>query len=229
MADPAARTPFEVLTTYPGLHAVMHHRVTHRLWTRGWRFSARWLAFLSRCITNVDIHPAARIGSGLFIDHGAGVVIGETARIDDGVTLYHGVTLGGTTWHRGQRHPSLGPDVIVGAGAKVLGAISVGEGAKVGANAVVVETVPPFSTVVGVPGRVVRMRVAGQVQAARVDLDHHRIPDPVEARLRALAARLDRLESGVPTAFTAERLRQPSPLDGQAPSNSRMLSPSGGA
>jgi serine O-acetyltransferase len=121
--DPAARSRIEVLLTYPGLHAILVHRLAHRLWRRGWRFSARWLAFIGRWLTNVDIHPGATIGRRFFIDHGAGVVIGETAEIGDDCTLYHGVTLGGTTWNKGKRHPTLGNGVVVGAGAKILGAI----------------------------------------------------------------------------------------------------------
>jgi serine O-acetyltransferase len=128
--DPAARSRIEVLLTYPGLHAILVHRLAHRLWRRGWGFSARWLAFIGRWLTNVDIHPGASIGRRFFIDHGAGVVIGETAEIGDDCTLYHGVTLGGTTWNKGKRHPTLGNGVVVGAGAKILGAIEVGDGAR---------------------------------------------------------------------------------------------------
>ena len=132
--DPAARNQIEVLTTYPGVHALLVHRIANRLWKRNWRYSARLLSYIARIWTNVDIHPGATIGRRLFIDHGSGVVIGETAEIGNDVTLYHGVTLGGTSWSQGKRHPTLENSVVVGAGAKVLGPITVGEGAKVGAN-----------------------------------------------------------------------------------------------
>ncbi len=152
--DPAARTVLEVLTTYPGLHAIMAHRVTHRLWGWGLKWLARWLAHLMRWLTGIEIHPGATIGRRVFIDHGMGVVIGETAEIGDDCTLYHGVTLGGTSWLKGKRHPTLGRGVIIGAGAKVLGPIALGEGAKVGSNAVVVKDVPAGATAVGIPARI---------------------------------------------------------------------------
>ncbi|HEY9095188.1 MAG TPA: serine O-acetyltransferase, partial [Hydrogenophaga sp.] len=135
--DPAARSRIEVWTIYPGVQAVALHRLAHALWQRGWRYGPRWISFVARWLTNVDIHPGARIGERFFIDHGAGVVIGETAEIGKDVTLYHGVTLGGTTWNPGKRHPTLGDGVVVGAGAKILGPITVGEGARVAANSVV--------------------------------------------------------------------------------------------
>jgi len=153
--DPAARNFFEVLTTYPGVHAVLVHRVSHRLWHWNLRWLARVLSNVSRLLTGIEIHPAATIGRRFFIDHGMGVVIGETAEIGDDCTLYHGVTLGGTSWQKGKRHPTLGNDVVVGAGAKVLGPITLGKGARIGSNAVVVKDVPAGSTVVGVPGRTV--------------------------------------------------------------------------
>lgn len=154
--DPAARSRLEVLTTYPGLHAIAAHRLAHRLWRRGWRYAARLLSFLARMGTNIDIHPGARIGRRFFIDHGAGVVIGETAEIGDDVTLYQAVTLGGVSWNKGKRHPTIGNNVVVGAGAKVLGPFTVGAGARIGSNAVVVKEVPPGATVVGIPARVVQ-------------------------------------------------------------------------
>ncbi len=153
--DPAARTAWEVLTCYPGLHAVVLHRFAHRLWGARLRWLARFLAYLSRALTGIEIHPAARIGRRFFIDHGMGVVIGETAVIGDDCTLYHGVTLGGTSWQKGKRHPTLGDGVIVGAGAKILGPIAIGRGAKIGSNAVVVHEVPPMATAVGIPARVI--------------------------------------------------------------------------
>jgi len=152
--DPAARTVFEVLTTYPGLHAIVVHRVAHRLWGWGLKWLARVLAHLARWLTGIEIHPGATIGRRVFIDHGMGVVIGETAEIGDDCTLYHGVTLGGTSWQKGKRHPTLARGVIIGAGAKVLGPIVLGEGAKVGSNAVVVKDVPAGATAVGIPARI---------------------------------------------------------------------------
>lgn len=153
--DPAARNAWDVLTLYPGMQAVWAHRVSHWLWCRGCKWLARANANLARWLTGIEIHPGARIGRRLFIDHGMGVVIGETAEIGDDVTLYHGVTLGGTSWNKGKRHPTLGNGVVVGAGAKILGPITVGADARVGSNSVVVRDVPPGKTVVGLPGRVV--------------------------------------------------------------------------
>ena len=193
--DPAARTRLEVLTTYPGVHAIMLYRLGHRLWLAEWRYLARLLAFVARLLSNVDIHPGATIGARLFIDHGAGVVIGETAEVGEDVTLYHGVTLGGTSWRKGKRHPTLGDGVLVGAGAKILGPISIGANARVGANSVVVEDVPPGCTVVGIPGKVVRLREAGQLNPYGFDLDHHLIPDPVGKAIACLLERLDTLEA----------------------------------
>ncbi|MBK1643815.1 serine O-acetyltransferase [Thiocapsa imhoffii] len=153
--DPAARNGFEVLTTYPGVHAVLIHRLTHRLWRRNFKWLARLLSNVARLFTGIEIHPGAVIGRRFFIDHGMGVVIGETAVIGDDCTLYHGVTLGGTTWQKGKRHPTLGRDVVVGAGAKVLGPLLIGDGVRIGSNAVVIKSIPPGATVVGVPGRII--------------------------------------------------------------------------
>lgn len=153
--DPAAQSYFEIFTTYPGVHAVLGHRLAHRLWIRGWRGSARFLAAILRWWTGIEIHPGASIGQRFFIDHGMGVVIGETAVVGDDCTLYHGVTLGGTSWIKGKRHPTLGNGVVVGAGAKILGPINVGDGARIGSNSVVLKNVPPGATVVGIPGHVV--------------------------------------------------------------------------
>jgi serine O-acetyltransferase len=185
--DPAARNRIEVWTIYPGVQAVALHRLAHALWSRGWRFGPRFISYVGRWLTNVDIHPGARIGERFFIDHGACVVIGETAEIGDDVTLYHGVTLGGTSWNPGKRHPTLGSGVVVGAGAKILGPITVGEGARVAANSVVIEPVPSGATVVGIPGRVVAPR---RRTPHGFDLNHHLIPDPVG---KAMACVLDRL------------------------------------
>lgn len=153
--DPATRHALEVITTYPGLHALWWHRVHHRLWNWGLKWLARWLSTVARWLTGIEIHPAARIGRRFFIDHGMGVVIGETAEIGDDCTIYHGVTLGGTSWEKGKRHPTLGNGVVIGAGAKVLGPVNIGDGARVGSNAVIVRDVPAGATAVGVPGRVV--------------------------------------------------------------------------
>ena len=185
--DPAARNRFEVATTYPGLHALWLHRLAHWLWGRRLRWPARVVSYLSRFLTGIEIHPGAQIGRRFFIDHGMGVVIGETAEIGDDCTLYHGVTLGGTTWEKGKRHPTLEDDVVVGAGAKILGPITMGKGARVGSNSVVVKDVPTGSTVVGIPGRVVGAdhpaRNAHHRGTGRHVLDHDRIA----AHARALA------------------------------------------
>lgn len=156
--DPAARNVFEIVTTYPGLHAVLIHRFSHQLWSYGFKWLARVLSNVARLFTGIEIHPGATIGRRFFIDHGMGVVIGETAEIGDDCTLYHGVTLGGTSWQKGKRHPTLGNDVVVGAGAKILGPITLGDGVRVGSNAVVVKNVPDGATVTGIPGRVVTPR-----------------------------------------------------------------------
>jgi serine O-acetyltransferase len=172
----------------------MLHRISHRLWCRNWRYAARLLSFFARFLSNVDIHPGAVIGSRFFIDHGAGVVIGETAVIGNDVTLYHGVTLGGTSWRKGKRHPTLGNGVLVGAGAKILGNITLGDHSRVGANSVVVEDVPESCTVVGIPGKIVKLREAGFLNPYGIDLDHHLIPDPVGKAISCLLSRIDALE-----------------------------------
>ena len=164
--DPAARNSFEILTAYPGIQAVLMHRLSHWLWNLGLKWLARMLSNLSRWVTGIEIHPGAQIGRRFFIDHGMGVVIGETAIINDDCTLYHGVTLGGTSWKKGKRHPTLGNNVVVGAGAKVLGPIEIGDGARIGSNAVVLKPVPANATVVGVPGRLVEQ------QEAQADHEH---------------------------------------------------------
>jgi serine O-acetyltransferase len=153
--DPAARSTWEVITCYPGFHALLIHRLAHGLWRLKLRWLARFVSHVSRFLTGIEIHPGATVGRRVFIDHGMGVVIGETAEIGDDCTLYHGVTLGGTTWNKGKRHPTLGRGVVIGAGAKVLGPIVVGDGARIGSNAVVVKDVPPAATAVGIPARVI--------------------------------------------------------------------------
>lgn len=165
--DPAARTRWEVLTCYPGFHAVVLHRLAHGLWTRGFKWLGRFVSHLSRWFTGIEIHPGAQIGERVFIDHGMGVVIGETAEIGDGCTIYHGVTLGGTSLYKGaKRHPTLGRNVVVGAGAKVLGGFTVGEGAKVGSNAVVTKPVPAGATAVGNPARIIQAEDDAKREAA---------------------------------------------------------------
>ena len=198
--DPAARSVMEILLTYPGVHAVLIHRLAHRFWQSNWKLLARWLAFVARWLTNVDIHPGAAIGRRFFIDHGACVVIGETTEIGDDVTLYHGVTLGGTSWNKEKRHPTLGNGVLVGAGAKVLGPVRLGDHVRVGANSVVNAHVPPCSAVVGIPGRIVRRRGVKLKPAHGIDLDHHLIPDPVGRALACVMDRLDKLEEGLAPA-----------------------------
>jgi serine O-acetyltransferase len=189
--DPAARSLIEVWTIYPGLQAIALHRLAHALWGRGWRYLPRWLSFVSRALTQIDIHPGARIGARFFIDHGTGVVIGETAEVGDDVTLYHGVTLGGTSWRIGKRHPTLGNHGVVGAGAKILGPIRVGDRARVAANSVVIEAVPAGATVVGIPGRVV---APARRTTHGFDLEHHLIPDPVGKAIACLLDRVAQLE-----------------------------------
>ncbi|SFI18319.1 serine O-acetyltransferase [Bradyrhizobium sp. cf659] len=195
LRDPAARGQFETLLTYPGIHAVIWYRIANRLWAGGWRFPARLLSWFGRFASNVDIHPGARIGRRFFIDHGACVVIGETAEIGDDVTLYHGVTLGGTSWFPGKRHPTLEDRVVVGAGAKILGPITVGAGSRVGANSVVIDSTPPDVTVVGIPARVVRPQLGHRRVVGRIDLDHHLMPDPVGDAIAVLLDRVEFLEA----------------------------------
>ncbi len=193
--DPAARNALEVITSYSGLHAIWLHRVAHALWRRRLRLLARWLSQLSRFLTGIEIHPAAKIGPRFFIDHGMGVVIGETAEIGADVTLYHGVTLGGVSLQHGKRHPTIEDGVVIGAGAKVLGAITVGKNSRIGANAVVVKDVPPESVVVGIPGKPVK-RQKPAPEPGR-DLAHNVMPDVVAVRLDLILQRLDEVEQAI--------------------------------
>jgi serine O-acetyltransferase len=189
--DPARPTTLEVIFAYPGVHAIWGHRVSHWLWNRGARVAARTLAELTRILTGVDIHPGAHLGSGLFIDHATGVVIGETAEIGDDVTLYHGVTLGGSGTDTGKRHPTIGDRVIIGAGAKILGPIKIGEDSRIGANAVVVKPVPSSAVVVGVPGQVIS-RERPRAEGGPVDW---MMPDLVGVSLQSLLTRVAKLEA----------------------------------
>jgi serine O-acetyltransferase len=193
--DPAARNVLEVALLYPGVHALVVYRLSNGLWRHGFKFPARFLSWFARLATNIDIHPGATIGERLFIDHGAGVVIGETAVIQNDVTLYHGVTLGGTSWAPGKRHPTIESGVLVGAGAKILGPITVGARARIGANSVVIEDVAPEMTVVGIPGRIVRVERRRSGPDGRIDLEHHLIPDPVGDAISVLIDRIDFLET----------------------------------
>lgn len=191
--DPAARSWLEVIMVYSGLHAIWIHRITYWLWQRRVRFLARWLSQGARWLTGIEIHPGATIGAGFFIDHGMGVVIGETAEIGSDVTLYHGVTLGGTSLNKGKRHPTIGDRVVIGAGAKVLGAIEIGADSRIGANAVVVRSVPENSVVVGVPGQIVRRSQPTHAP----DLNHTSLPDILGVTLKELLQRVDELEARV--------------------------------
>ncbi len=193
--DPAARSLLEVILCYPGLHAVWGHRISHWLWTHHLKLFARWFSQLMRGLTGIEIHPGARIGKRFFIDHGMGVVIGETTEIGDNVTLYHGVTLGGTSLNKGKRHPTLGNNVVVGAGAKVLGAITIGDNSRIGANAVVVKDVPPNSVVVGVPGQIL-IRSQPRLNG-KPDLEHGRLPDAIGETLVQLVEHVKRLEEKI--------------------------------
>jgi serine O-acetyltransferase len=192
--DPAAKSRLQVAVLYSGLHAIWAYRLTHRIHAAGMVFLARWLAQAARFLTGVEIHPAASIGRRFFIDHGMGVIIGETAVLGDDVLLYQGVTLGGTGNESGKRHPTLGDRVVVGAGAKVLGNIRIGSDTRVGANSVVLHDVPPHSTVVGIPGKVVRRRKGDENDV----LSHQNLPDPTMDELVRLAARLHALEKRLP-------------------------------
>ncbi|MEE1923188.1 serine O-acetyltransferase [Pseudomonas sp. 148P] len=199
--DPAARNAFEVLTCYPGMHAIWLHRAAHCLWKKDWKWLARLVSNFGRWLTGIEIHPGAKVGRRFFIDHGMGIVIGETAEIGDDVTLYQGVTLGGTSWNKGKRHPTLEDGVVVGAGAKVLGPFTVGAGAKIGSNAVVTKAVPAGATAVGIPGRIIvksdgEQEARRKAMAEKIGFDAYGVsedmPDPVA---RAIGQLLDHLQA----------------------------------
>ncbi len=195
--DPAARSRIEVLLCYPGVHALAFHRLAHRVWRAGWTTTARFISHVGRFFTGIEIHPAARLGAGLFIDHGMGVVIGETSEVGENVTLLQGVTLGGTSLKREKRHPTLGSNVVVGAGAKIIGAFRIGDGSRIGAGSVVVREVPPNAVVVGVPGRVTYRD--GQRISGEIDLNQTDLPDPVSKAIEQLVERIRTLEADVET------------------------------
>ena len=208
--DPAARSWLEVISCYPGLHALWLHRISHFLWRQKLRFLARFLSHINRFLTGIEIHPGASIGHRFFIDHGAGVVIGETAEIGDDVLIYQGVVLGGTTLEKKKRHPTIGNNVVIGSGAIALGAITIGDGARVGSGSVVVRSVPPGTTVVGIPGRIVEDR-----HKPVIDLEHGKLPDPVAeavslvlAEQKNLKERLKRLESSSGIVAAEDKLKQ---------------------
>lgn len=189
--DPAAKNIIEVLFMYPGFHAIVLHRLAHLLWKIRIPLLPRMISAFSRFLTGIEIHPAAKIGSGFFIDHGMGVIIGETSEIGDNVLIYQGVTLGGTGKEKGKRHPTLGSNIVIGAGAKVLGAITIGDNTKIGAGSVVINNVPPNSTVVGIPGRVVRQHEKHPEEM----LSHANLPDPEKSDIQKLLKRIEALEA----------------------------------
>ncbi|HKQ31628.1 MAG TPA: serine O-acetyltransferase [Thermodesulfobacteriota bacterium] len=187
--DPAARSTLEVIVAYPGFQAIVSHRIAHYLWSKNFKLTARVMSHVARFFTGIEIHPGAAIRKGFFIDHGMGVVIGETSEIGEGVTIYHGVTLGGTSFTKEKRHPTIGDRVTIGAGAKILGPLTIGDNSKVGANSVVIRDVPPNSTVVGIPGSV----VPGEIFPYYSGLEHNKLPDPVSPLLE----RIGELEESV--------------------------------
>jgi len=207
--DPAARSRLEVLFCYPGLHAVWFHRLAHWCWTHRLKFLGRFTSHVSRFLTGIEIHPGARLGPGLFIDHGMGVVIGETAEVGENVTIYQGVTLGGTSLEKVKRHPTIGTNVVIGSGAKVLGPFTVGENSRIGSGSVVVKEVPPNSVVVGIPGRITHRD--GRKVEHKIDLNMTDLPDPVARTLQSLAERVAELER---TIEELRRLLPTVPLSG---------------
>ncbi|MBV8167270.1 MAG: serine O-acetyltransferase [Alphaproteobacteria bacterium] len=214
--DPAARSRIEVVLCYPGFHALLFYRLAHKAWTHDWLLLGRFLSHVGRVLTGIEIHPGAKIGRRLFIDHGMGVVIGETAEIGDDVTLYQGVTLGGTSLNKTKRHPTLGDRVIVGSGAQVLGPFTVGEGARIGANAVVVHEVPPGVTMVGIPARAVQPRPQAAPQSetfCAYGLSGHELPDPVARAMNGLLDELTTLKARVAELEAQQTLPRPATDD----------------
>ena len=200
--DPAAKSTLEILLCYPGLHAIWFHRLAHPLYKRGWVLLPRLISNISRFLTGIEIHPGAKLGEGLFIDHGTGVVIGETAEIGDNVTLYQGVTLGGTGKEKGKRHPTIGNNVVVATGAKVLGSFTVGDNSKIGAGSVVLHAVPPNSTVVGIPGQVVvkdgkKVNELSGSEEYDIDLEHDQLPDPIAEMLICMHRNMTKMENRI--------------------------------
>jgi serine O-acetyltransferase len=195
--DPAARSVWEVLLCYPGLHAIWLHRIGHYFYKRGWVVFPRMISNIARFLTGIEIHPGATIGEGLFIDHGTGIVIGETAEVGENVTLYQGVTLGGTGKEKGKRHPTIGNNVVVASGAKVLGSFTVGDNSKIGAGSVVLKAVPPNSTVVGIPGQVVWHNGKKINDVETIDLEHDDLPDPVQEMMQCLQRHMFKLEERI--------------------------------
>ncbi len=196
--DPAARTKLEVIITYSGFQAMFFHRLAHWLWQKRMKLIARCLSHLSRFTTGIEIHPGAKIGTSFFIDHGMGVVIGETSEIGDNVTIYHGVTLGGTSFTRGKRHPTIENNVTIGAGAKILGPLNIGNNSKIGANSVVIKDVPPNTTVVGIPGKI----VTKEEFPVYTGLEHNKLPDPEALMVQSLAEQVNKLEERIRTLET---------------------------
>ncbi len=221
--DPAARNTLEVLTAYPGFHAVLMYRLSHRLWQARLFLLGRIVSHIARWLTGIEIHPGASIGRRLFIDHGMGVVIGETAEIGDDCTLYHGVTLGGTSWEKGKRHPTLENNVVVGAGAKVLGPITVGEGGRVGSNSVVVKSVPPGETVVGIPGHIIKKRAkdARAEIARKIGFDAYGqtrdMSDPVTQAIDSMLDHIHVMDKKVEKMCAAMKKAGMEPGDGEMP------------
>ena len=210
--DPAARTWWEVLTCYPGLHAVWHYRVAHWLWHHKLYWLARWISHVGRFLTGVEIHPGAQLGRRFFIDHGMGVVIGETARVGDDVLMYKGAVLGGVSLSKDKRHPTVGHRVVIGSNATVLGPVHIGNDARIGSGAVVIDSVPEDSTAVGVPARVVRGPQLDSDPCSA--LEHSELPDPVAEQCRRLSAQIEQLELGLQAVTEALRevRREPSPM-----------------
>lgn len=228
--DPAARSRLEVMLCYPGLHALLFHRLAHKAWRAGWHVTGRFLSHLGRLLTGIEIHPGAKIGRRVFIDHGMGVVIGETSEVGNDVTLYQGVTLGGTSLEKGKRHPTLEENVIVGAGAKILGPLTVGAGARVGSNAVVLKAVPPGATVVGIPAREVVQQPAKSSEFCAYGSSGD-LPDPIARALDSLCAdivglrrRVNELEEQLAEARTALQIERPAmPMTAGAGERARLV------